>query len=133
MRLALLTIITDRFSEIRQFYEWLLDRKATIYRGSYAELELPDANLGIWTREEAAEYGLDTNPKSQPDRHRSDLVIEFEVKQVGPIYRRAKESEEAELIADLETQPWGHRGFYLRDPAGHVVNVFEQVDTEETE
>lgn len=48
--------------------------------------------------------------------------LSIEVDDVDAVYRRAK-AQGAPISYDLTDEPWGVRRFFLRDPAGKLVNV----------
>ena len=48
--------------------------------------------------------------------------LSIEVDDVDAVYQRAK-ALGAPIVYDLTDEPWGVRRFFLRDPAGKLVNV----------
>ena len=52
----------------------------------------------------------------------ADPVASIEVDDVDEAYRRALEAG-AEIVHPLSNEEWGVRRFFLRDPAGNVINV----------
>lgn len=48
--------------------------------------------------------------------------ISLEVNDVDAAFRQARD-EELEIVRELRDEPWGVRRFFVRDPAGKVVNV----------
>ena len=48
--------------------------------------------------------------------------MSIEVDDVDAVFARAK-SMNVPIVYDLTDEPWGVRRFYLRDPAGRLVNV----------
>ncbi len=51
-----------------------------------------------------------------------DAVASVEVDDVDEAYRRALDAG-AEIVHPLSDEEWGVRRFFLRDPAGNVINV----------
>lgn len=49
-------------------------------------------------------------------------VVSLEVADVDAAYQAARASG-AEIVHELVDEEWGVRRFFVRDPAGHVVNV----------
>ena len=49
-------------------------------------------------------------------------VASIEVDDVDAAYRAARAAG-AEVVHELTDEPWGVRRFFVRDPAGHVVNI----------
>lgn len=54
--------------------------------------------------------------------------ISIEVKDVDEVYRRAADSGAA-IIYALTHEPWGVRRFFVRDPAGRLLNVLSHAPT----
>ncbi|MGE0006310.1 MAG: VOC family protein [Parvibaculaceae bacterium] len=52
--------------------------------------------------------------------------LSIEVDDVDEMYRRAKKMG-CEVIHDLTDEPWGVRRFFIRDPAGKLVNVLSHL------
>jgi len=53
--------------------------------------------------------------------------MSIEVDDVDAVHARA-EARGAEIVYALTDEPWGVRRFYLRDPAGKLVNVLSHGD-----
>ncbi|GAA5187536.1 VOC family protein [Rugosimonospora acidiphila] len=49
-------------------------------------------------------------------------VASVEVDDVDAAYRAARAAG-AEIVHELTDEPWGVRRFFVRDPAGHVMNI----------
>lgn len=54
-------------------------------------------------------------------------ALSVEVDDVDAVYALALERGE-EIVYPLCDEPWGVRRFFVRDPAGHVVNVVSHYD-----
>lgn len=52
--------------------------------------------------------------------------MSIEVSDVDATYARAREMG-AEITYDITDEPWGVRRFYLRDPAGKLLNVLSHI------
>jgi len=90
---------------------------------SDVEFTLEAGTLALWRQSECAEYGLGALRGAANDR----ILIELEVADVDREYARLK-GLPVECVQELTTQPWGHRGFYVRDPDGNVLNVHMVVE-----
>ncbi|MES2847028.1 MAG: VOC family protein [Pseudomonadota bacterium] len=51
--------------------------------------------------------------------------LSIEVDDVDALFTRAKSLGHT-IVYDLTDEPWGVRRFYIRDPAGKLLNVFAQ-------
>ena len=52
--------------------------------------------------------------------------MSVEVDDVDAVYEKAR-SAGCEIVYELINEPWGVRRFYVRDPAGKVVNVLSHL------
>ena len=96
--------------EVRQFYVDLFDLDVVMDMGWIATLssgETAPVQISI-----AAEGGSGT---AVPD-------MSIEVDDVEATYQKAK-SMGLTIEYELTTEPWGVRRFYLRDPAGKLLNI----------
>ena len=103
-------ISTDSVQPVRQFYEMLFDLEPVMDLGWIATLSAssaPNVQISI-----ATEGGSGT---PVPD-------ISIEVGDVDATYGRAQKMG-AEIVYGLTDEPWGVRRFYVRDPAGKLINV----------
>ena len=101
--------------DVRQFYSDLLGLDVVMDMGWIATLaaggETAPIQMSI-----ASEGGSGT---PVPD-------LSIEVDDVDAVYRRAKQLA-VTLEYDLTDEPWGVRCFYLRDPAGKLVNIMQHL------
>lgn len=103
-------IASDHLKDVQHFYADLFDLEVamdfgwivTLKSGETAPVQLSIANEG----------GSGT---PVPD-------ISIEVDNVDAVYFRAKQSG-CNIEYELTDEPWGVRRFYLRDPAGKLLNV----------
>lgn len=52
--------------------------------------------------------------------------LSIEVDDLDAVYWRAKAGG-FEIVYEIAEEPWGVRRFYVRDPAGKIVNVLEHI------
>ena len=94
----------------RAFYEDVLGLKIVMNRGwivTFASDMQATPQISI-----ASQGGSDTRV---PD-------ISIEVDDVDAVYERARLSG-CEIVYDLCDEDWGVRRFYVRDPAGRILNI----------
>ena len=109
-----LDIATSSVDEVRAFYSDLFDLTTvmdlgwitTLSSGATAEVQISLASEG----------GSGT---PVPD-------ASIEVDDVDALYRRARDFG-ASIEYDLTDEPWGVRRFYVRDPAGKLLNVLSHL------
>lgn len=105
-----LDIATDDVPGVRTFYEALLELSPVMDQGWIVTLssgETAKVQLSI-----ASEGGSGT---PVPD-------ASIEVDDVDATYARAK-AIGAEITYDITDEPWGVRRFFVRDPAGKLLNI----------
>ena len=103
-------IAADPIDEVRQFYVDLFDLAIVMDLGWIATLassETTSAQISI-----AKEGGSGT---VVPD-------ISIEVDDVDAVYQQAQKHD-LKIEYELTDEPWGVRRFYLRDPAGKLLNI----------
>jgi predicted enzyme related to lactoylglutathione lyase len=103
-------IAADPIDAVRQFYVDLFDLDIVMDLGWIATLASgEDAPVQISI---ASEGGSGTQV---PD-------MSIEVDDVEAVYHRAQRQGH-KIVYELTDEPWGVRRFYLRDPAGKLLNV----------
>lgn len=103
-------IATPSVDSVRAFYADLFDLSVVMDHGwivTLASGETAQTQISI-----ASEGGSGT---PVPD-------MSIEVDDVDSVYARAKDLGHT-IVYDLTDEPWGVRRFYLRDPAGKLINV----------
>jgi len=103
-------IAAESVAEVRQFYADLFGLNIVMDQGWIATLASGDSapvQLSI-----ATEGGSGTPVPA----------LSIEVDHADAVYERAKSLGHA-IEYDLTDEPWGVRRFYLRDPAGTLLNV----------
>ena len=103
-------IATNDVSSVREFYEALFGLSPVMDQGWIATLASGEtANVQISI---ASEGG---SGAPVPD-------MSIEVADVDATYARAQKMG-VKIIYDITDEPWGVRRFFVRDPAGKVLNI----------
>lgn len=100
----------ESLEQTAAFYTGVLGFKLVMDLGwivTLADPERPGVQLSLMTHDETASVVP---------------VASIEVDDVDAAYRLARDSG-AEIVHELTNEPWGVRRFFVRDPAGNVVNV----------
>lgn len=105
-------ISTSEIGEVRSFYETLFDMTVGMDHGWIVTLM---SGQSAATQISIAEEGGAGTPV--PD-------FSIEVSNVDEVFERAR-ARGFPIAYGLTDEPWGVRRFYLRDPAGKLVNVLE--------
>lgn len=109
-----LDIATSSIDDVRAFYSDLFELRTVMDLGWITTLSSglkSDVQVSL-----ASEGGSGT---PVPD-------ASIEVDDVDAVYRRAKDLD-ALIEYDLTDEPWGVRRFYVRDPAGKLLNVLSHL------
>lgn len=114
VRRIVLDIDTQSIEEVRTFYEQLFDLKPVMDHGWIVTLSAETS--GPLQISIAREGG---SGAPVPD-------VSIEVDDVDDVYRRAKAAR-LPIPYDLTDEPWGVRRFFVRDPAGKVLNVLSHI------
>ena len=110
VRRIVANIAVGEIGPVREFYEGLLGLKTVMDHGFIATLasgEAVPAQVSI-----ATEGGSGT---PVPD-------LSIEVDDLGDVLRRARAMGRAIEYGPVD-EPWGVRRFFLRDPAGRLLNI----------
>ena len=108
---------------------------------SYPEGILTNADLAtmVDTSDEwiTTRTGIKQRRMAAPEEYTSQFAVlagrqaieraGIEVDDIDALYARAK-SLGHEIIYDLKDEPWGVRRFYVRDPAGKLLNILAHTD-----
>ena len=105
-----LDIATDKVAEVRRFYEDLFDLEAVMDQGWIVTLA---SDRSARVQVSIASEGGSGAPV--PD-------ASIEVDDVDAVHERAV-SLGCEMEYELTDEPWGVRRFFVRDPAGRLLNV----------
>ncbi|WP_019930742.1 VOC family protein [Nocardia sp. BMG111209] len=92
------------------FYRQMLGMEIVMDHGwivTLADPDRPENQLSLMTHDESASVVP---------------VASLEVDDVDAAYQAARAAG-AEIVHELTEEPWGVRRFFVRDPAGHVVNI----------
>lgn len=114
VRRIVANIATENVVELQRFYTELFDLDIVMDFGWIATLASGE-NAAVQISL-ASEGGSGTEV---PD-------LSIEVEDVDAVYQRAKDLGHG-IEYDLTEEPWGVRRFYLRDPAGKLLNVLAHV------
>lgn len=129
MKLASTVILTSRIERLARFYTTLLEREPTWYRDDYVAFDTPGSTLALFTvtgHDEHIRRGV-----AEGGENRS-VKIEFEVDDIGAVYKRLQSRDETfDWVRRPPVEmPWGTKIVVLRDPDGHLLEIFARTGTE---
>ena len=103
-------LAVDNPAEVAAFYREVFDLDVLMDQGWIVTL-----GTGEQARVQVAFMSEGGSGAPVPD-------LSIEVDDLDEVYARVQRLE-AEVVYPLTEEPWGVRRFYLRDPAGRVINV----------
>lgn len=124
MTLTSTVLLTDQIQQMADFYEGMLQRSPTWYRDDYVAFDTPGSTLALFTVSGHDAYIQDGVAVAGENR---SMKIEFETHDVQQAYKRLNARDEPYdwVRSPPADMPWGTRIVVLRDPEGHLVEVYE--------
>lgn len=96
----------------QEFYEFLLDKKGTRVSPGRHYFDCNGVILAVFDpRADTDEWDAQPNPDH----------IYFAVSDLESLHRRALTAGCKEVDTEIQTQPWGERSFYAKDPFGNPI------------
>ena len=108
-------IATESIDEVRSFYADLFDLETVMDQG------------WIVTLASGAKAPVQISLASEGGSGAPVPDLSIEVDDVDGVYARARRLGH-EIAYELTDEPWGVRRFFLRDPAGKLVNVLSHAE-----
>lgn len=118
IRRAMPVIVTDDPAAAREFYETFLGFRVAMDEDGmlmFASTSTPTTQLIVAWRSPTA-----------MDPEVTSVNISVEVGNVDAAYAQAK-ADGVEIVREMRDEVWGIRRFFVRDPAGHVINVASHI------
>lgn len=107
-------VVTEDAAAARSFYESYLGFRVAMDEDGllmFASPSTPTTQLIVaWRSPTAIDPAL------------TSVNISVEVDDVDAAYARAR-ADGTEIVRPIQDEPWGIRRFFVRDPAGQVINV----------
>ena len=105
----------------RRFYETALGQEVLADHGVHVAF---GGGFSLWQADCAAPVMLGPGGKAPSPLGRDNFELYFECVELDQAWA-AVEAAGAESVHPVVEQPWGQRGFRVKDPDGHVVEVGE--------
>lgn len=129
MTLASTVLLTNRIKQLADFYKTLLKQAPTWHRDDYAAFETPGCTLALFT---VAGHDEHIRPGAAVAGDNRSMKIEFETDDIEATYERLVGNEEAYdwVRSPPAEMPWGTRIVVLRDPDGHLIELYASLGEE---
>ena len=120
-------LMTDQVEETAEFYRRHFDFEDTFTADWYVSLKhksCPNQELAV----------LQTDHPTIPDGYNAPcrgVLINVEVEDARTEHDRLVRKAGLTAVVPLRDEAFGHRHFILRDPAGNLVDVIQNIDTSE--
>jgi len=122
-------IVTEKFTETKEFYTKVLDFGVTFENEFYLLLHTPDRGAQL-------SFLLPNHPTQQPLFHKpfggEGMYITIEVEDVDALYAKVKENG-ANIALEIRDEPWGDRHFAIVDPNGIGIDLVRYTEPSEEE
>lgn len=130
MTLASTVLLTNRIERLASFYTTLLRRAPTWYRDDYAAFEMPGSTLALFT---VAGHDEHIRPGAAVAGENQSMKIELEVNDLDETYHRLHDNDEPYdwVRSPPAEMPWGTQIVVLRDPDGHLIELYAPLGEEE--
>jgi uncharacterized glyoxalase superfamily protein PhnB len=116
--------ITEKIVECKKFYQEVLGFEIVFEADWY--IQLLHANSGIEIA--LMSPSLDNQPIQLHSQYNGNgIVYSLEVDDAEVEYKKIKEKTDS-IFYELTTEEWGQTHFMLKDPAGVVIDVVQQVN-----
>jgi uncharacterized glyoxalase superfamily protein PhnB len=126
MQLAQSRIVTDDVERLAQFYARLLETPVALNE-YYVEVPAGPASVGFSKCRFTEDRSPGSSCTSSVGARDGEIILDFLVDDVDAEYPRIAALGVDWVLAPT-TQPWGTRSMLLRDPRGHLINVFSPVE-----
>ena len=123
-RLDYTVLIVEHLDRALFFYEQLLGLPVKHRAEAYAQLEVGETRLGLYTR--AAMQETLGRALAPPARNAPSCELGFLVADVDAAYGELVAAG-AEPVTPPADRPWGQRTAYLADPDGHLIELVENL------
>jgi uncharacterized glyoxalase superfamily protein PhnB len=114
-------IVTDEVARLAAFYASLVQAEVVL-NDYYVEVPAGAMSVGF-SRRHFTEYREGQTACPRCPRHRTQMILDFEVRDVDAEYPRIA-GLGVDWVTRPTTQPWGNRSMVFKDPGGHLINVF---------
>lgn len=121
MKFASTRLVVADIKTVVAFYERVTGQTAEWLAPQFAEIVTPCATLAIGAAETVA---LFREGSAEPAANRT-AILEFMVADVEAEFDRLK--DDAEIVHEPKTMPWGNRAAQFRDPEGTIVELYTPV------
>jgi catechol 2,3-dioxygenase-like lactoylglutathione lyase family enzyme len=117
--------VTDDVAALASFYGRLTSSDPPL-NDYYVEVPTNGMSVGF-SKRRFTEYGQSCVPSDDRFPLAGESILDFRVDDVDREFLRIDQLG-VEWILRPTTQPWGARAMTLRDPEGHLVNIFAPLD-----
>jgi len=118
-------IFVEDIQQSRSFYEELLKQEVLADFGENIPFK---SGFSLWKSSHATEVVFSGRQTPPAALAQNNFEMYFECAELDTIWTKV-EAEWNDIIHPIHEAPWGQRGFRLRDPDGHIVEIGEPLAT----
>lgn len=124
MKIGLLTIVTDKISEMKNFYKKVMGFEIIYDSDNYVEFTNEGVRFALCMREVLFKTTLDDSYKISPKGHTFELAFPVETPEEVNKYFNAIIAKGAIPIKEPEMMPWGRQTGFFADPDGNIHEIY---------
>jgi predicted enzyme related to lactoylglutathione lyase len=116
--------VTDDVAQLAAFYGRLIETDVVV-NDFYVEVPMGGLSFAF-SKCRFTEIGTACGATPERAPRSGESILDFRTQDVDQAYARIDRLG-VEWVLPPTTQPWGDRAMMLRDPEGHLVNIFSRV------
>lgn len=129
-RIALISIVTDQFQEMRRFYHEVLGFPVKLDLEQYVEFESEGVRFAITTADVMQSTTGDSSFEKRKEGQSFELAFPVSIPaEVDSSYQELLEKG-ATPIKGPENKPWGQRAAFFADPDNNIHEIFADLPGE---
>jgi uncharacterized glyoxalase superfamily protein PhnB len=119
-------LFTKNFRILSGFYKNILDLsvKTLDPENEFAEFQIGNLTIGLVSEKTAANL-FDEKYFYNSNRDAQNFTLTVKVDSIAEIYNKIEVLEQAKIISEPHTTPWGWKLFCFKDPEGYIWEVCE--------
>ncbi len=126
MELVQSRLVTHDVAPLARFYAALVDA-VVVPNDYYVEVATPGQRIGLSRMHYSDVSGRTCGPPACVEA--GSVILDFAVDDLDAEHDRVW-GLDVDWVMAPTLQPWGRRSMMLRDPEGHLINVFEKKEGE---
>ncbi|WP_217593621.1 VOC family protein [Cohnella sp. GbtcB17] len=123
MKLSHVRLLAPNIQECFLFYRDMIGLEVRYGDETTPFAEFATGDVSFALEPPMADDTGEARSRTQPFSGRDQVALVFRVDNVDAVYEELRAKGVPFVQPPLDTPEWGHRVAYLRDPAGHVIEL----------